>query len=141
MIVRDTYKVKPRFEAIAVYEGEVLCTNRDLISNHAYCWSRMSVEDISGKTGIESRCYSELSLEDMALLAVRAALTKSGREALGDRRRLVLQLHQHHAHPVRGYMVVGRAWDCARPIILATSSQPAPACPTASPRQYACCRK
>jgi len=80
VIVRDTYEVQPRVEAIAVYEGEVLCTNRDLISNHAYCWSRMSVEDISGKTGIESRCYSELSLEDMALLAVRAALTKSGRK-------------------------------------------------------------
>jgi len=80
VIVRDSYTVLPRVEAIAVYEGEVLCTNRDLISNHAYCWSRMTVDDISGKTGIESRCYSELSLEDMALLAVRAALTKSGRK-------------------------------------------------------------
>ncbi len=40
----------------------------------------MTVEDISEKTGIESRCYSELSLEDMSLLAVRAALAKSGRK-------------------------------------------------------------
>ena len=80
MIVRDTFAVLPRIEAIAVYEGEVSCTNKDLISNHAYCWSRMTEEDISGKTGIESRCYSELSLEDMSLLAVRAALTKSGRK-------------------------------------------------------------
>ena len=80
VIVRDRFKILPRVEAIAVYEGEVPCTNKDLISNHAYCWSRMSEEDISGKTGIESRCYSELSLEDMALLAVRAALTKSGRK-------------------------------------------------------------
>jgi len=80
VVVRDTFAVLPRIEAIAVYEGEVPCTNKDLISNHAYCWSRMTEEDISGKTGIESRCYSELSLEDMSLLAVRAALAKSGRK-------------------------------------------------------------
>ncbi|MGA2353009.1 MAG: 3-oxoacyl-[acyl-carrier-protein] reductase [Terriglobales bacterium] len=80
VIVRDTFTVMPRIEAIAVYEGEIPCTNQDLISNHAYCWSRMSAADVSEKTGIESRCYSELSLEDMALLAVRAALTKSGRK-------------------------------------------------------------
>ena len=80
VIVRDNFAVLPRVEAIAVYEGEISCTNKDLISNHAYCWSRMTEEDISGKTGIESRCYSELSLEEMSLLAVRAALTKSGRK-------------------------------------------------------------
>jgi 3-oxoacyl-(acyl-carrier-protein) reductase len=80
VVVRDHFAVLPRIEAIAVYEGEVPCTNSDLISNHAYCWSRMTAEDVSGKTGIESRCYSELSLEDMSLLAVRAALTKSGRK-------------------------------------------------------------
>jgi 3-oxoacyl-(acyl-carrier-protein) reductase len=80
VIVRDSFTVLPRIEAIAVYEGEVPCTNKDLISNHAYCWSRMTEEDISGKTGIESRCYSELNLEEMSLLAVRAALTKSGRK-------------------------------------------------------------
>jgi 3-oxoacyl-[acyl-carrier-protein] synthase-3 len=80
VVVRDSFAVLPRIEAIAVYEGEVACTNKDLISNHAYCWSRMTEEDISGKTGIESRCYSELSLEDMSLLAVRAALAKSGRK-------------------------------------------------------------
>jgi len=80
VIVRDSFAVLPRIEAIAVYEGEVPCTNKDLISNHAYCWSRMTLEDISGKTGIESRCYSQLSLEEMSLLAVRAALTKSGRK-------------------------------------------------------------
>jgi 3-oxoacyl-[acyl-carrier-protein] synthase III len=80
VVVRNSFAVLPRIEAIAIYEGEIPCTNKDLISNHAYCWSRMTEEDISGKTGIESRCYSELSLEDMALLAVRAALTKSGRK-------------------------------------------------------------
>ncbi len=80
VIVRDNFTVLPRIEAIAVYEGEVTCTNKDLISNHAYCWSRMTEKDISGKTGIESRCYSELTLEEMSLLAVRKALTKSGRK-------------------------------------------------------------
>jgi len=53
--VRDSFSVMPRIEAIAVYEGEIPCTNKDLISNHAYCWSRMSAADISDKTGIESR--------------------------------------------------------------------------------------
>ncbi len=80
VIVRDSFSVLPRLEAIAVYEGEVMCTNKDLIRNHAYCWSHMTEQDISSKTGIESRCYSELSLEQMSLLAVRAALTKSGRK-------------------------------------------------------------
>jgi 3-oxoacyl-(acyl-carrier-protein) reductase len=80
IIVSERFKVLPRIEAIAVYEGEIPCTNTDLISNQAYCWSRMSATDISEKTGIEQRCYSELSLEDMSLLAVRAALTKSGRK-------------------------------------------------------------
>src|SRR5579863_1452974 len=47
VVVHDNFKVLPRIEAIAVYEGEVPCTNKDLISNHAYCWSRMSEEDIS----------------------------------------------------------------------------------------------
>jgi 3-oxoacyl-[acyl-carrier-protein] synthase III len=80
IIVRDSFAVLPHIEAIAVYEGERLCTNKDLISNHAYCWSRMTEDDISSKTGIQSRCYTELSLEEMSLLAVRAALTKSGRK-------------------------------------------------------------
>jgi 3-oxoacyl-(acyl-carrier-protein) reductase len=77
--VNKRFKVLPRFEAIAVYEGEVSCTNADLIRNHAYCWSRMSAADISEKTGIEARCYTQLPLEDMALLAAKKALAKSGR--------------------------------------------------------------
>jgi len=78
--VSEKFRVLPRIEAIAVYEGEIPCTNADLISNHAYCWSRMSAKEISQKTGIECRGYSELSLEHMALLAARRALTKSGRK-------------------------------------------------------------
>jgi len=77
--VNKKFKVLPRFEAIAVYEGEVTCTNADLIRNHAYCWSRMSAAEISEKTGIEERRYTQLPLEDMALLAAKKALAKSGR--------------------------------------------------------------
>jgi len=80
VVVSERFAILPRIEAIAVYEGEVPCTNKDLISNHAYCWSRMTAEDISTKTGIEERRYSELSLEEMSLIAVRAALAKSGRK-------------------------------------------------------------
>jgi 3-oxoacyl-[acyl-carrier-protein] synthase III len=77
--VRKRFTVMPRLEAIAVYEGEVACTNEDLIRNHAYCWSRMTAAEIFDKTGIAQRLYSELDLEHMALLAARAALAKAGR--------------------------------------------------------------
>ncbi|MFB3916516.1 MAG: 3-oxoacyl-[acyl-carrier-protein] reductase [Terriglobales bacterium] len=77
--VRERFKVMPKLEALATYEGEIPCTNADLIRNHAYCWSRMTEPEIGEKTGIQQRCYSELDLEQMALLAARAALEKSGR--------------------------------------------------------------
>lgn len=77
--VRERFKIMPKIEALAVYEGEIPCTNADLIRNHAYCWSRMTEAEIGEKTGIQQRCYSELDLEHMALLAARAALKKSGR--------------------------------------------------------------
>ena len=77
--VSKRFKILPRFEAIAVYEGEVTCSNADLIRNHAYCWSRMSVAEIGEKTGIEERRYTQLPLEEMALLAAKKALAKSGR--------------------------------------------------------------
>ena len=77
--VSKRFKILPRIEAIAVYEGEVTCSNADLIRNHAYCWSRMSAAEISEKTGIEERRYTQLPLEDMALLAAKKALAKSGR--------------------------------------------------------------
>jgi 3-oxoacyl-(acyl-carrier-protein) reductase len=80
MVVRDHFKILPRVEAIAVYEGEIACTNADLIRNSAYCWSPMTAADISDKTGIEQRCYTELTLPDMALLAAREAIRKSGRK-------------------------------------------------------------
>ena len=77
--VHKHFRVMPRLEALAVYEGEHACTNEDLIRNHAYCWSRMTAEEIWQKTGIAQRLYSELDLEHMALLAARAALAKSSR--------------------------------------------------------------
>jgi len=78
--VSERFKVLPRIEAITTYEGEVTCTNADLIRNHAYCWSRMSEPEISAKTGIESRCYTEMHLDEMALLVARRALAKSKRK-------------------------------------------------------------
>ncbi len=77
--VNKRFTVLPRFEAIGVYEGEVTCANADLIRNHAYCWSRMSATEISDKTGIEQRRYTQLPLEEMALIAAKRALAKSGR--------------------------------------------------------------
>jgi 3-oxoacyl-(acyl-carrier-protein) reductase len=78
--VNKRFAVKPRIESLATYEGEVVCSNADLIRNHAYCWSRMSSAEISEKTGIEQRCYTELPLQEMALLAAKRALQKSGRK-------------------------------------------------------------
>lgn len=78
--VSERFRVLPRLEAIAAYEGEIPCTNEDLISNHAYCWSHMTAAEITEKTGIERRGYTELGLEHMALLAAREALLKSQRK-------------------------------------------------------------
>lgn len=79
IVVRERFALLPKIESIAVYKGEVACTNADLIRNHAYCWSRMTQEEITDKTGIQERCYSELSLEAMALITARRALEKAGR--------------------------------------------------------------
>ena len=74
------FTVMPRIEAIAVYKGERPCTNDDLIRNAAYCWSPMTADEILHKTGIEQRLYTELDLDEMALLAARRALAHSGRQ-------------------------------------------------------------
>ena len=68
---------RSKIEALAIYQGEIACSNADIIRNHAYCWSRMSSSEISEKTGIEQRRYTELALDEMALLAARRALEKS----------------------------------------------------------------
>ena len=77
--VREKYDVLPKLEALAAVKGEHLCTNDDIIRNTAYSWSPMSAEEITDKTGIESRVYSERPLEDLALQAARAALEHAGR--------------------------------------------------------------
>ena len=77
--VREHFSVLPRLEALAVVKGERLCTNEDLIRNTAYSWSPMSADEITEKTGIESRVYTSRPLEDIALQAARAALQHAGR--------------------------------------------------------------
>ena len=77
--VRRQFKVMPRIEALAVYEGERPCTNDDLIRNAAYSWSPMTAAEIEEKTGIRQRLYTELDLDHIALLAAQAALDKARR--------------------------------------------------------------
>src|SRR5262249_39731306 len=78
--VRRHFAVMPGLEALAVYKGELVCTNADLVRNAAPSWSPMTIEDIERKTGIVERRYSELGLDEMALRAAQAALTKAKRE-------------------------------------------------------------
>ncbi|HEV8311308.1 MAG TPA: 3-oxoacyl-ACP synthase III family protein [Methylomirabilota bacterium] len=77
--VRKRFAVMPRLEALAIYKGERACTNDDLIRNAAYCWSPMTAEEISQKTGIRERRYTELDLDHISLLAAQQALDKCGR--------------------------------------------------------------
>ena len=77
--VRQRFDLPPRIESLAVYKGELECSNADLIRNSSYNWSPMSVQDIHEKTGIETRRYTQLGLDHMSLLAARAALDKARR--------------------------------------------------------------
>jgi 3-oxoacyl-[acyl-carrier-protein] synthase-3 len=79
VIVREQFGVKPRIEALAVVKGEHACTNDDLIRNGAYSWSPMTADDISRKTGIEARLYTERGLDEISLEAVERALDAAGR--------------------------------------------------------------
>ena len=74
VIVRDRFAITPRLEALAVAKGERVCRNDDVIRNSAYSWSPMSAEDISQKTGIEARLYTERELDEISLSAAAAAL-------------------------------------------------------------------
>ncbi|MXY24044.1 MAG: ketoacyl-ACP synthase III [Acidobacteria bacterium] len=77
--VRSQFAVQPRIEALAVRRGEILCTNDDIVRNSASSWSPMSAAQIAAKTGIESRCYTEGGLENLALDAAVSALDRAGR--------------------------------------------------------------
>jgi 3-oxoacyl-(acyl-carrier-protein) synthase III len=77
--VREQFRVMPRLEALAVVKGEHACTNDDLIRNGAYSWSPMTADDISRKTGIEARRYTERGLDEISLEACESALAAAGR--------------------------------------------------------------
>jgi 3-oxoacyl-(acyl-carrier-protein) synthase III len=76
--VRESFRVMPRIEALAVVHGDRACTNEDLIRNSAYNWSPMAAEEISAKTGIDQRLYTSGSFEEMALQAAEAAMAQAG---------------------------------------------------------------
>jgi len=77
--VRKQFRVLPKIEALAVVRGEILCSNDDLIRNTAYCWSPMTAQEITDKTGIDTRMYSARGLDELALDAAFAALERAGR--------------------------------------------------------------
>lgn len=78
--VRRHFRIRPRFEALATVKGEIACTNLDLVRNAAYTWSPMSAEEILQKTGIEARCYTARSLDEVSLEAARGALAHAERK-------------------------------------------------------------
>ncbi|GAA1395214.1 hypothetical protein GCM10009613_44590 [Pseudonocardia kongjuensis] len=77
--VREAFRVQPRVEALAVVRGEHVCSNTDVVRNTAFSWSPMSADEISAKTGIDQRRYTELDIEDLAWSAAVRALEHSGR--------------------------------------------------------------
>jgi 3-oxoacyl-(acyl-carrier-protein) synthase III len=81
VIVAERYRVMPRIESLSVARGELLCTNDDVIRNASFSWSPMTADDISRKTGIEARLYTEKELEHISLAAAIAALERAGRRA------------------------------------------------------------
>ena len=116
-------------EALAVVQGRARLHNDDVIRNAAYSWSPMSADEISQKTGIEARRYTERGLEHISLEAAAAALEHAGRAAGGDRRGPVLLLHQHAPDPVRRHLALRPARDPPDARARSTSSRPAPGCP------------
>ena len=80
VMVRQKFTVMPRLEALAASPGEQVCTNEDVIRNSAMNWSPMTAEEISSKTGIEARCYTNRTIEEISLDVARSALKHSGRQ-------------------------------------------------------------
>ncbi len=78
--VREAFRVAPVLEALSVVRGELICSNADVIRNAGSSWSPMSAAEISAKTGIDQRRYSERDLQELALDAALAALAHAGRE-------------------------------------------------------------
>ena len=80
MIVREKFSVMPRIDALAARPGEQVCTNEDVIRNAAMNWSPMTAEEISSKTGVEERRYTNRAIEEISLDVARSALKHSGRQ-------------------------------------------------------------
>lgn len=80
VVVREAFKIFPKFEALSTYLGEIRVTNRDIIRNEAYSWSEMDEEDILKKTGISERRYTEMDLSEISLRVASEALINSGRK-------------------------------------------------------------
>lgn len=80
VMVRQKFTVMPKIEALAASPGEQICTNDDVIRNSAMNWSPMTAEEISSKTGIEARCYTNRAIEEISLDVARSALEHSGRK-------------------------------------------------------------
>ncbi|WP_433506475.1 3-oxoacyl-[acyl-carrier-protein] synthase III C-terminal domain-containing protein [Pseudonocardia halophobica] len=78
--VAETFAVRPTIESLAVVRGEHVCENTDVVRNTSFSWSPMSAAEITAKTGIERRRYSEHDIGDLALAAADAALAHSGRK-------------------------------------------------------------
>jgi 3-oxoacyl-[acyl-carrier-protein] synthase III len=71
--------VAPHIEALAIVRGELVCENTDVVRNSSFSWSPMSAAEISAKTGIDRRRYSEHDIGELALAAASAALAHAGR--------------------------------------------------------------
>jgi 3-oxoacyl-[acyl-carrier-protein] synthase-3 len=83
--VRADFTVWPKIKALAVVQGDVVCTNEDVIRNSAYNWSPMTAEEIQAKTGVEARRYASATIEDLALTVATAAVQHAqiGPEEIG----------------------------------------------------------
>ncbi|WP_181780783.1 3-oxoacyl-[acyl-carrier-protein] synthase III C-terminal domain-containing protein [Pseudonocardia pini] len=79
VVVADAFPVQPRIESLAVVRGEHVCENTDVVRNSSFSWSPMSAAEISAKTGIDRRRYTEHEIGDLALAAADAALAHAGR--------------------------------------------------------------
>ena len=77
--VAEAFAVQPKIESLAIVRGEHVCENDDVVRNSSFSWSPMSAAEISAKTGIDRRRYSEHDIGDLALAAADAALAKAGR--------------------------------------------------------------
>jgi 3-oxoacyl-[acyl-carrier-protein] synthase-3 len=77
--VREAFTVQPKLEALAIVRGELVCDNADVVRNTSFSWSPMSAAEISAKTGIDQRRYTNHGIGELALEAAKAAIAHSGR--------------------------------------------------------------